>query len=183
MAVIDLETDRAEILGRGGAPVYSPTGHLVYGHAGRSRSLGGAVLPGQPTNYEGDAFLSLPRMPTVRRVASDGTLIYVDNLRQSMRARLAGPRWEGNRIGGPASRRHSEHPAVSRRNSELALSAKGESYSGSMGLSQCRDLAVRSGAQTRESGNSRSPAYEYSACLVPRLETGSPFPRTRTEII
>ena len=78
MMVQNVETGQRELLGRGVAPFYSPSGHLVYQSAAQTNDLWALPFSLDTLRATGEAFpiSENSRVPTV---AADGTLVYLDS--------------------------------------------------------------------------------------------------------
>jgi Tol biopolymer transport system component/DNA-binding winged helix-turn-helix (wHTH) protein len=73
----DLDTGRAEILGPGRLPVYSPTGHLVFQSTTAPQDLWAQPFSLDTLKTTGPAF-AIVRKGSDPSVARDGTLVYAD---------------------------------------------------------------------------------------------------------
>ena len=73
----NLKTGEQELLARGASPVYSLTGHLIYQTRGRTRGLWALPFSLDSLKSTGEA-IPIARNGFYPSVASDGTLVYVD---------------------------------------------------------------------------------------------------------
>ena len=123
--VQDLKTGRRELLVPGIAPVYSPSGHLVYVVFGTS-TLWALPFSLDTLKATGEAFLIAQnsRAPTV---ATDGTLVYRRHLRCIAGAAatgLAQPSWRQDRRDRPAAGAVSGYPTLSPDGRRVAVQAR-----------------------------------------------------------
>ena len=121
--VQDLKTGRRELLGAGFAPVYSPSGHLVYEVFGIS-TLWALPFSLDTLKATGRAFLIAQnsRFPTA---ATDGTLVYLDTFGAVYVQQLVWLNRRGDKIGEIGLPQvHIGYPTLSQDGRRVAVQAR-----------------------------------------------------------